>query len=42
MDKVDSAKDKFFRSCVMGNLEIIKAEMFHSVTPFTQDKVITY
>ncbi|XP_050539698.1 homeobox protein Wariai-like [Daktulosphaira vitifoliae] len=38
MDNIDSAKKKFFQSCATGNLEIIKAEIFHSVTPYTQDK----
>lgn len=34
-----SVKDRFFQSCITGDLDTIKADLFYNVSPFIQDKV---
>lgn len=35
-----SIKERFFQSCIDGNLDTIKTDLFYNVSPFIQDKVL--
>lgn len=39
MVKNESAKERFFRSCIIGDLNTITTDLFYSVSPFVQDMV---
>lgn len=34
-------KERFFQSCVNGDLDSVKTDLFYNVSPFIQDKVGT-
>lgn len=39
MTPTKSSKERFFQSCMSGDLNTIKTELFYNVSPFSQDKV---